>query len=217
MFADTLRTSPAVAALKPILRPLRDAARTAKARARSLATPARLAAYDKLHLGSGLRHMEGWANLDLQGDDNLIWDLRKPLPVAAGAIRYVYSEHFIEHVTRDDALKLMRNCRAVLAPGGVARLSTPDLQRLADDYRAGDIPKMAHADWRPTSLCRMVNEAMRLWGHQFLYDEDEMRAMLTEAGFSKVRRMPWRESEHPELRGLETRPYFGDLIVEAVA
>lgn len=57
---------------------------------------------------------------------------------------------------------------------------------------------------------------MRFWGHQFIYDETELIILLKEAGFLNVRRMPWRESEHPELRNLETRPYFDDLILEAV-
>jgi predicted SAM-dependent methyltransferase len=61
----------------------------------------------------------------------------------------------------------------------------------------------------------MVNEGMRLWGHVFLYDEPELFSLLRECGFSDIRRVKWGESDHPELRGLESRPDFADLIVEA--
>ena len=145
---------------------------------------------------------------------NIIWDL-KPLPLKNHSIRLIYSEHFIEHISRDEALRLLRNCRALLADAGVLRISTPDLRRLAQDYRAGNIPVMPHVAWRPATPCAMINEGMRLWGHQFIYDEEELTSLLNAAGFSVVRRVRWRQSEHPELRNLETRPDFGDLILEA--
>jgi predicted SAM-dependent methyltransferase len=76
---------------------------------------------------------------------------------------------------------------------------------------------MEHGQWFPATLCRMVNEGMRCWGHVFLYDEAELVALLSECGFRDIRRVKWGESDHSELRGLESRPDFGDLIVEARA
>jgi predicted SAM-dependent methyltransferase len=76
---------------------------------------------------------------------------------------------------------------------------------------------MDFADWHPATPCQMVNEAMRWWGHTFLYDEAELTALLRECGFSDVRRVKWGESEFDELRGLESRPDFDDLILEAKA
>jgi predicted SAM-dependent methyltransferase len=63
----------------------------------------------------------------------------------------------------------------------------------------------------------MVNEGMRSWGHVFVYDEPELVALLKECGYSDIRRVKWGESDHPELRGLESRPDFEDLILEARA
>jgi hypothetical protein len=53
-------------------------------------------------------------------------------------------------------------------------------------------------------------------GTRFLYDEAELTLLLAEAGFKSVKRVQWGESKHPELRGLETRPDFDDVIVEAM-
>jgi hypothetical protein len=61
----------------------------------------------------------------------------------------------------------------------------------------------------------MLNEALHLWGHQFVYDEPELTRLFEQAGFTDIRRMNWRESDIPEFVGLETRPYLGDLILEA--
>lgn len=185
------------------------------ARLRRLRTPRLLKHYDRLHLGSGGRLLDGWANVDINGLGNLVWDLTKPLPIPPGRVRFVYSEHFIEHIPTEAARRLLSHARRVMAAEGVIRVSTPDLKPLLDDYSAGRLIRMDHADWQPATLCQMVNEAMRNWGHVFIYDEAELTALLRECGFRDVRRVRWGESEFPELRGLESRPDFGDLILEA--
>jgi predicted SAM-dependent methyltransferase len=169
--------------------------------------------YDRLHLGCGPRRLPGWANVDISAEGEIVWDLRKPLPVST--VRFVYSEHFIEHIDRPDAVSLLANVRRVLAPDGVLRVSTPDLAEAVADYHAGKLPSMPEHGWEPQSLCQMLNDSMREWGHRFVYDELELRAVLAEAGFTRVKRVAHGESDVPELRGLESRPDFGDLIFEA--
>lgn len=193
---------------------LRSIASELKRRLRESRTPERLRNADKLHLGAGGNLLPGWANVDLYGP--IPWDLRKPLPVAPRSVRLIYSEHFIEHLTRDEALRLLRDCSRLLLPGGAIRISTPDLKPLVQDYLAGKFGGSPEAGWFPHSPCEMVNDAMRLWGHQFVYDEPELRSMMVEAGFSNVQRVEWGQSDIPELRKLESRPPASDdLIVEA--
>ena len=207
-----------------ILRPLHAIARTAIelpisviARIKRVATPSRLRKYDRLHLGSGERILDGWANIDISGLRTITWDLRKPLPLAKGQVRFVYTEHFVEHIEREDAVRLLSRVRNAMAPGGVLRISTPDLAKLVADYQAGRVIKMEHGGWFPATPCRMINEGMRYWGHVFVYDEPELVGLLKECGFSDIRRVIWGESDHPELRNLESRPDFADLIFEAMA
>lgn len=171
----------------------------------------RLSAYDRLNLGAGGDYRDGWANLDIGGRRNLIWDLTKPLPLKISSIRYVYSEHFIEHVSREDAVKLLSNARACMKSDGVIRLSTPDLRLFSEAYLAGDVPPL----WSERNPTRMFNELMRNWGHIFLYDEPELRAVLTEAGFTEIKRVARHQSDHPELCRLEQRVSQLDLIMEA--
>ncbi len=181
---------------------------------RRISTPRKLRGATKLHLGAGFRQLEGWANIDLDGP-NIIWDLTTPLPMKDASVRFVYSEHFIEHVTRKHALKLLKNIRELLTPGGVLRVSTPDLAHLARAYLAGNLLQMPSHQWVPTTLCEMLNDAMREWGHQYIYDEPELRSLLAEAGFEKVVRVRRNESGYSELVGLESRADAGDLIMEA--
>lgn len=187
------------------------------ARFRRIFTPLLLHKYEKLHLGSGSRQLKGWANLDINGRGNLVWDLRKPLPLEPGKVRFVYTEHFIEHISRADAVRLFSHARKVMAAGGIIRVSTPDLRKLLDDYRNGHVVRMDHGPWYPATPCQMVNEGMRFWGHEFVYDEAELTDVLRESGFEKISRVKWGQSRFPELAGLESRPDFGDLILEAQA
>jgi predicted SAM-dependent methyltransferase len=213
---EKLKTSRTIRMFKPILLPAYIGVQAVIWKLLQLRTPFVLRKYDKLHLGCGPRRIADWANIDRAGFRNIIWDLRRRLPTTPGSIRFIYSEHFIEHISRAQALVLLRNCKVVLAKGGVVRVSTPNLRRLVDDYLAGVIPELPHATtWRPATTCVMMNDGMRLWGHQFVYDEAELILLLKEAGFINIRRMRWGESEHPELRCLETRPYFDDIIIEA--
>lgn len=214
-FAVRARSHPIIQPLKPLLRRGRDAAGAVAAFALRTLSPYQLRGCDKLHLGSGGRRLPGWANIDITGLRNIIWDLRKPLPLPPGSIRYVYSEHFIEHVSRDQALRLLRNCGHLLAESGVVRISTPNLRQLVADYLAGKPLPLQFEGWSPATPCALLNEGMRLWGHQFVYDEEELVLLLREAGYGDIKRVGWGESEHAELRGLETRPFHGDLIFEA--
>lgn len=196
------------------LRAVRSAAGELRLEVSQFGSAAKMRNYDRLQLGAGPNALPGWANLDLEGN-NIRWDLTRPLPLAPNSVRYIYSEHFIEHVTRAEAVRILSNCRAALRSEGVLRISTPNLERLVSDYSAGRTVPMPHGGWYPETPCRMVNEAVRNWGHQFVYDEAELRMVLHESGFHDITRVEHGESAHEELRGLETRPYFDDLIVEA--
>jgi predicted SAM-dependent methyltransferase/uncharacterized coiled-coil protein SlyX len=171
---------------------------------------------EKLHLGCGPNRFDGWINIDIDSPvADLLMDLRDRLPYPDGGIEYVYFEHFLEHLGRADAVRMLAECRRVLSPGGTLRLSTPSLEHLAIVYLRRDIAGWG-ADWKPRSPCLMVNEGMRSWGHQHLYDAEDLRAVLLEAGFAAVTFVPWRQSSVPALAGLESREFHNDLIVEAL-
>jgi predicted SAM-dependent methyltransferase len=170
----------------------------------------------RLHLGCGGHLIPDWANVDLERREGVIsFDLTKPLPCPSGSIKYIYSEHFIEHVRRDQGCALLRECHRVLRDDGILRVSTPDLRTLTTEYLGGRITEWSDMGWQPKTPCQMVNEGMRLWGHEFLYDEPELKALLSECGFQNIISVDWRQSKHAELRGLECRPYHNDLIFEA--
>ncbi|HTP29375.1 MAG TPA: methyltransferase domain-containing protein [Anaeromyxobacteraceae bacterium] len=155
--------------------------------------------------------------MDLLRDAGVIrWDLTDPLPVSSNAIAFVYCEHFIEHISLQEGRRLLSECHRVLKPGGVLRLSTPNLRMLVDEYLLGRVSEWRDVGWSPETPCQMVNEGLRLWGHRFVYDEVELKDTLEVIGFRHVNPVDWRGSSYEELKGLESRPYHREVIVEAV-
>lgn len=170
----------------------------------------------KIHLGCGTNYIEGWLNVDLDSplaDEHA--DFRNPLPYIDASADYIFNEHFLEHITREEGLAFLKECRRVLKAGGIFRVSTPDLRWLTAQYSSGKLDEWHDVHWVPETSCRLLNEGMRSWGHQFVYDLPELLAILHEAGFSDVHQVKYRESASHELAGLECRPWHQELIVEA--
>ncbi len=179
---------------------------------------ARLPDVRLLSLGSGRAPIPGWINIDAVMPADVLLDLRYGIPVAAGSIDLIYSEHLIEHLSLEDGIRLMAECRRVLKPRGRLRFATPDLADIVRDYQSSwrrpdwvNWPEYAWVD----SGTRMLNTAVRHWGHLYLYDYPELERRLLEAGFRHVERCEIGQSPEPLLRGLETR-LDSRLIAEAI-
>ena len=69
-------------------------------------------------------------------------------------------------------------------------------------------------DWIKTKA-EVVNIGFRAWGHQWLYDEEELERRLKEASFSVMYAVRNGESDYQELKNMETRE-GSELIYEAV-
>jgi predicted SAM-dependent methyltransferase len=172
----------------------------------------------RLHIGSGTESLPGWINIDnrqLPGVDRVL-DVRQGLPFSD--VTSIYAEHFLEHLSLDEGLAFLAECRRVLRPDGLLRLSTPNLDWVwATHYRLSEqAPSAALHD------CIQLNRAFRGWGHQFLYNREALVAALGDAGFARWDFCRYGQSAAPELSGLERHETWEDtsdlphvLIVEA--
>lgn len=164
-----------------------------------------------LQIGTGPHRLPGWLNSDLIAGDVFL-DLTRPLPLPNGAFAFVFGEHVIEHIPDRAGERLLAELLRILRPGGVLRLTTPDLQKLIELYEDRN-PVIGRAEYarvldettgrehgRPAQV---LNDAMRLWGHRWIYDEDDLVARLRAAGFETVTRVEPGESKYPALAGLE--------------
>lgn len=169
----------------------------------------------KIHLGCGKAVFKDWKNIDMIDFPGVVkQDLRKPLDHKDNSVDFIFSEHFFEHLTRPEGVKLFKECYRVLKPGGVIRTTMPSLATLVQKYLEKDI-KYWVPSWHPKTPCDLLNEGLRAWEHRYVYDLNEITLALQEAGFRKIVEASYRKSSHLELCNLEIRKDHKELIVEA--
>ncbi|MFC1849281.1 methyltransferase domain-containing protein [candidate division CSSED10-310 bacterium] len=173
----------------------------------------------KLHIGCGSSILPGWTNIDIfphPGVDHVL-DVRDGLPFRD--VRFIFAEHFIEHLDFDSALRFLRDCRSVLIPTGVIRLSTPNLDWV---WKHQYHPEAWHSSSEAVRDCFWMNKAFRGWGHQFLYNTQTLAEIMLEAGFAAIEYTQYRVSRHPELQNIEQHDQYPDtpetphvIVIEA--
>jgi predicted SAM-dependent methyltransferase len=173
----------------------------------------------QLHLGCGPIALEGWINIDNQpyAGIDFRWDLARGIPFRNA--RYVFAEHFIEHLSYQQGADFTRGCRAALREDGILRLSTPNLDWV---WQVSYHPGAWSNEDEALRDCFVLNRAFRGWGHQFLYNPQTLAALLQNSGFATVRALRYGESDTPALAGLERHEQYPDvpelphvLVVEA--
>lgn len=189
----------------------------------------------KLNLGCWPYLMDSWLNTDLYGNETVVpLDLTKKFPIKTSSFHYIFLEHTIEHFTLAQAKEILKECYRILKPGGIVRLSTPDLLFLIELYQQNKSPiQKKYINWSsktfPNELntisdTMVINNFVRAWGHQFIYDFKTIKKLLETIGFTNTKRFKPGKSDDLNLANLESHwksitKDFNDLeslVVEAV-
>jgi predicted SAM-dependent methyltransferase len=118
------------------------------------------------------------------------------LPVQDHSVEVLYSSHMLEHLDRNEADKFLKEAFRVLRPGGIIRLTVPDLKKQVAQY---NVSNDANAFIDATNLCvprpRSIKQRLRLFlvgprNHQWMYDGISLSGLLEKHGFVKVKIMP---------------------------
>lgn len=136
------------------------------------------------------------------------YDLSYGVPLDDEAADFLYTSHFVEHLAPRQAARLLADCFRVLKPGGVLRVSVPDLEYAVSLYGAGQKERMLDSYFFVDDLESGYAR------HKYMYDFELLCASLRGAGFPEVRRRAYREGEVPDLELLDNRPEES-LFVEA--
>jgi len=141
-------------------------------------------------------------------------DIAEKLPFADNCVDWVYAEHLIEHVPQQVAIRWLTEVRRILIPGGLLRVTTPDLRKYAQSYVSGDsflarqrrrLATLRFGPPMPERPAYMVNQIFYLYGHRWLYDLDELGYTLARAGFtSPVRACAFGQGARADVAALDT-------------
>lgn len=89
-----------------------------------------------LNIGCGATFHPSWRNIDIESYSPEVqsYDIRKGLPFPNASFDACYSSHVLEHLTLEEANKLLAEKRRVLKPQGIIRVVVPDLEQIARNY-----------------------------------------------------------------------------------
>jgi len=209
----------------------------------------------RLHLGCGLNTPEGWIHVDgswnawvakyptlrrvfkaihlLSADlkdigwnpDIIIHDLRKPLPFPNDHFTAIYASHLLEHLYREGAKALLKECVRVLIPGGVLRMVVPDLYSIISEYMGERPPGKVSGNGEGNNRADRLNKRLMfrscepragnlflriysslkdLHSHKWMYDADSLIFYFQEAGLVNVREMEYLRSQIEGIEKIET-------------
>lgn len=121
---------------------------------------------------------------------DLVFDIRKRFPIDDGVIAEIVSIATLEHVREHDVLHVLREFHRVLMPGGVLRVSTPDIEGIAKGILEGETAEVVnqHLFGRFKS-----GDTEDLDLHRWMYTARQMMDVLATMGFTKVEQRPMEE------------------------
>ena len=134
-------------------------------------------------------------------------NLHHGIPLEDRTADFVYSSHFLEHLDRLSARKLLDECFRVLKEDGVVRIAVPDLEHAWEMYRGGEKDHMLQ-------IFFFTEDETGLGQHRYAYDYKMLEALLGEIGFDRIQRAEFQKGATPDLEHLDNREDY-TLFVEA--
>jgi SAM-dependent methyltransferase len=173
----------------------------------------------RLNWGCGPLTPFGWVNSDIEAQPGVevVADIRKGLPFVDETFDYIVSIHVLPELSYGDLCPALQELRRVLKPGGVLRLSLPDMDRAIEAYRAGDVDYFLVDDSEVRSLAGKLIVQLLWYGRsRTMFTREFTEELLLRSGFAQVNHCGYQQSASrlPGITELDNRP-LESLFVEA--
>ena len=175
-------------------------------------------------LFSKLLSKERQNNLKKLSQNIIVHDLKKGLPYKNNSVDVVYHSHLLEHIDRSMVKDFLFEIFRVLKPNGVQRIVVPDLYFLCksyvenyekciqqnqiirnhDNYVASileqSVRKEASGSSKQNKIIRKIENLIlgdarkRGETHQWMYDSVNLKNILDEVGFKKIKVQTFKTS-----------------------
>lgn len=163
-----------------------------------------------LHIGAGPINLPGFINIDHQDSHNpdMVMDCTElDNHFEKDSVDSIYSCHMLEHLSfPGGCVQFLQKSYHVLKPGGTLRLVVPDAMKVAKKYVAGEDLKDIYDGnfwtYKDLPVTRLL-WFFRGWDHTFVPDEELLRELCKDGGFSDIKVMPFSKSDIPELCNID--------------
>ena len=151
-----------------------------------------------LELGAGSKKGgNGWLTVDVIPGCDIYYNLRKGIPFPDNSVNKIYSSHFFEHLSSEEIILFLKECKRVLIPGGNFSICVPNAKIYIENYYNNTIlQEQDYFSYKPAynfySMIDYVNYIAYMGGeHKHLFDEDNLLAILRFIGFDHVATRPF--------------------------
>lgn len=181
----------------------------------------------KIQIGGGKHMLKGFLNIDIAPPADLICDIREGIPLPNECCKFIFSEHFLEHLDYPtSAKKIIKEFFRILKHSGKLIIGVPDSKLVIKNYIKSNnaFYKKAVKCWfqkrkilpHLNTYIDLVNynfrdqEDDKKYGpHLWVYDYEKLNLLLKNAGFSKVKKWKFNKKiANPKRK-------FGTLYVMA--
>ncbi|MDR3177221.1 MAG: methyltransferase domain-containing protein [Desulfovibrio sp.] len=188
-----------------------------------------------LNVGAGPHKGKGdWLTADaFKAEADIYLNVYSKFPFPDNSFDVVYSEHLIEHIVVDKIAHFLQEVYRILKPGGLLRITTPDLEihssnyvskndifftPIIDKYKAR-LDKQKNKYWliRSNGGAFMTRAVQRFYRHRFMYDYEILASCINEIGFTKSIKQSYGQSIVEEI-GQQDRcdRAFETLYIDAI-
>ncbi|MCD6386440.1 methyltransferase domain-containing protein [Candidatus Sumerlaeota bacterium] len=143
-------------------------------------------------------------------------DARKKLPFSTESVDFIFCEHFIEHLTKQESISFLKECFRILVPGGVIRIGWPELSNILNAYFNSAPESWDTGNPESETVGDKLNDSFFLFGHRYIYDYQTLELVMGRIGYTNFQKVEWGKSKFKELNGLERNKEFKIHVIEAV-
>ena len=163
----------------------------------------------KINLGAGNMRIDKFITVDLNKEADIRMTIGKyNFPFEDNSVEMIYSSHFLEHLSFEQANFVFKEIYRVLQYNGRIRVSVPDFEFFIKKYFEKDSNFWDKKGWPGQTIALQLQYVSRGMGHMCMYDFETLQHLLVHTGFKNIE----RASFNPKF---DNRPEIS-LIVTAI-
>jgi predicted SAM-dependent methyltransferase len=126
---------------------------------------------------------------------DLVFDITKSFPIDDGVIAEVFSAATLEHLRKPHVDHVLKECFRILQPGGQLRVSTPDIEAIAQGILEGEDLAITNQHLFGKYKSDQTEDYDL---HRWMYPAPTMMQRLMELGYIRAEKIPMGDVPHDE-------------------
>lgn len=162
----------------------------------------------KIQIGGGKRYLNGFINIDINKPADIVYDVREGIPVPAKSVNFIFTEHFLEHISYPDSVNLFfEESFRILKYSGELVVGVPDCGKIINAYTRNNkillnkIKQIWYKNRKDKNLIEtkidIVNMVIsdelfdkKYNPHYWGYDIEKIKYLFKKHGFNNIK--PWK-------------------------